>query len=103
MQVHKSLPAIQSLVTQLEKAGYEIGLQHRVYDEPVLTGTGLPAIGHTYCFIKKHKQSASGFAYCSTKDQFSRPRGTQVAFNRAINNLSAKIGRDEVQRLFATS
>jgi hypothetical protein len=106
MQVSKSLPHIQKLVTKLEEAGYTISMTHCKLPTPrPLHGSKGPLIsGESGFFIKRSPDPdtlvAYGLARCSIKDQFSRARGTQIAFNRAIHNLSYAVGRTEVKHLF---
>jgi hypothetical protein len=101
--VRKVNPEIRKRIRKLEEAGFELSLHHTIYDEPQeSTINHVPIRGATALFIGLSTEYAVvGVAECSIKDQFCRARGTEVAFNRAIHELShpERLGRNEVKKI----
>lgn len=111
MKVSDRLPGIQAVVDRLEAAGYELRLTHSPDTEgvtliPINNGDGTTQISyHGLTKVSIHASfdgasvNASGYGYCSPRDQFDRVEGTRHAFNRAMHDLSSVIGRAAVKRV----
>jgi len=95
MQVSKNLPAIQKVIDKLEKKGYHIRLNH----DPKSTRSTMLVIEHGR--YRRAKEFYTGLSRCVKSDQFCRSTGTRIAFNRAIHNMSKKLGRDKVKEILA--
>ena len=101
-------PEIQARLKTLEDAGFTITLRHLQNRVPRHHGSGAISDGETIMVLRApevmgSELSALGIAYCSVKDQYSKARGTEVAFNKAIHDLSHQIGRSSVRALMTGS
>jgi hypothetical protein len=93
MQVSKNLPAIQKIIDRLEVKNWQVRLSH----DPKNTRTTIMVIEHGR--YRTTKDQFTGIARCTKDDQFCRAAGTRIAFNRAIHNMSRKLGRLTVKEL----
>jgi len=101
MQVSKNLAAIQNKINSLEKAGFEVILQHyNNLEEEEINGNLIQAETHFVILHREIKVYVTGVAICSKKDSFSKQKGTQIAFNRAVHNLTRTLGREKVKLFF---
>jgi len=101
MRVSKKLPAIQECIDKLEAAGLQVHMKYYMPDASNSTAcTRVVISNHTYA-IKNPRKEFEGLAICSPKDNFNREEGTKVAFNRALREVSATIGRDAIKELLS--
>jgi hypothetical protein len=89
MRVSKRLPTgIHEVLTKLEAKGLDVHLKH---DRKKRTTT--LSIGN------EAGVNAVGQSRCSTRDNFDKAKGTQIAFDRAMHDLSTWVGRDQIKKI----
>lgn len=98
MKLHHSLPQpVHDNLAKLEALGFKFIVRHH----PTLAGkyNGTPYVGLTLVEAI-HFPSHSYFtaeSHCSVRDHFNRARGTHVAFNRVLQHIQRRVGRDQMK------
>lgn len=88
MRVSKRVPTgIHQVLAKMEDNGADVHIKH---DRKKRTTTFVLELGAV---------SAVGVSRCSSKDNFDKAKGTQIAFDRAMHDLSTWVGRDGVKNL----
>lgn len=104
MRVAKELVAVNHLIECLELYGYHVSMHHTHFDIPeVLDGTDHEVKAMTVLDIADEDimQIYRGFALCSVNDTFSKVRGAQLAFTRALEALSEQLGREDMKEMLS--
>jgi len=88
MRVSKRVPTgIHEVLTKLEDKGLDVHIKH---DRKKRSTTFSLSFGDV---------SAVGVSKCSPRDNFDKAKGTQIAFDRAMHDLSTWVGRDTIKNI----
>lgn len=94
MQVSKKLVKIQAVIDRLEDTGLYVHLAHINNGDPHDTQYTVFDIDNEESTLNIH-----GIACCAKGDAYNKVKGTQLAFGRAMQLLSQKLGADKVRAL----
>lgn len=109
MRVVKELVAINHVIKALEHAGYTVDMQHDHFPYGFYHENkhDLLCTDSTWVSIAwitddgELMEQFIGRANCSAKDQFSPRDGAQIAFGRAMADMTAQTSRHHVKNLIS--
>jgi len=100
MQVAKQLAAINERINTLEAYGFKCKMYHLHDNVWYSEETGHVADHITIFVISWRSEEYVGCAMCSVSDTFSPATGAQIAFGRAITQMTADFGREFMVDMF---